>query len=281
MRSLKENEESICLWCGKPTNVENSNREHIFPATIGGKETLPLGSVCKECNSKLGFLDEFLKYGHEAMMFAFQTDSGITGRIRGKSDRARKARERTEITGKGEAKDTRISRKGSDMCVTNASFTVKSEDFVRALHKCTANVLCNFYGVKFVRENYEDILKFVRDGGDVRPWSYAVSFPDPTKGKRPLISEPKHLLFKSKSGNENVVSFIHTSGIWITGCQPFLLNPEVIETVSEFIAEKLEHVKEPDTKKSAIDFFGFNWDLSKNRAVIGRLKFLWIVKEVD
>ena len=159
----------------------------------------------------------------------------------------------------------------------NANFIVTSENFVRALHKCTLNVLCNNYGSAITRENYRDLLKFVNDGGDVRPWSYAVSFPNPFK--RLLISEPKPFLFKLNSENVNVVSFIHTSGIWITGSQPFLLNPIIIEAVSDIIAEKIAHIKEPDTKKSAIDFFGFNWDLSKDRVVIGKLRFLWIVKE--
>jgi hypothetical protein len=267
--------ESICLWCGAKTSTENGSKEHVFPVTIGGKETLPFGSVCKSCNNKLGFLDQTLKYGHEAMMFAFQREPRIVGRIRDPSDEERKKREKFDITGKGQAKDVRIKRNVKDTSFINASFTKPSEDYSRSLHKCTANNLCGFYGSKFVRERFTDLLKFVWEGGDVRPWSFAVSFPIPyaIDNREFLVSEPKLLLL-----NENVMSFIHTSGIWITGCQPFSLNQQLIEVLSKLISGKLDSIKDPVTGKKATDFYGFNWDLSKKIAVIGNLKFLWIVK---
>lgn len=155
---------------------------------------------------------------------------------------------------------------------------VQSETFVRALHKCTANVLCDNYGSLFTRENYNDLLKFVRDGGDTRPWSYAVSFSNPFK--TPITDEPKPLIFRANVENRDLVSFIHTSGIWLTGSQPYLLNPEIIETASEMIVEKDAHFKEPKTRKSITDFFGFNYE-SKARTAIGNLKFLWIAKEIE
>lgn len=268
-------EESICLWCGKPTieNRTDESAEHIFPKAIGGKKTLPVGSVCKECNGKLGFLDDCLKYGHEAMMDAFQADFGIKGRIRDKDDRERKARERTYIEGKGEAKDTKIRRNNFDVYLINANFDVKSENFVRGLHKCTANILCDTYGSVATRKNYEELLKFVYDGEDVLPWSYAVSFSNPFQ--RPLISEPKPFIFLVNG--ENIVGFLHTSGIWLTGSRPFSLNQKAIEVVSERIMGKIGYDNKSNPEK-AIVCFGFSWDLSKDVVIIGRLKFLWIAK---
>jgi hypothetical protein len=264
------------LWCGKPT-VENGiieSAEHIFPVAIGGKKTLPAGYVCTECNNKLGVLDDSLKYGHEAMMDAFQADVGIKGRVRNRDDTERKVRERTYIEGKGEAKHTKIKRNNCDVYLINANFNVKSENFVRGLHKCTANILCDTYGSATTRKNYGDLLKFVYDGGNWRPWSYAVSFSNPFQ--RPLISEPKPFIF-SVNG-ENIAGFLHTSGIWVTGSRPFSLNPVTIEIVSKRIVEKIGHDNEPDPEK-AIACFGFNYDLSKNGIVIGKLKFLWMKGE--
>ena len=90
--SNTENSNAICLWCGKNTS-ENTDREHIFPEGIGGKEKLDKQFVCKTCNHELGYLDEALKRGHTAMMDAFQVDRNIKGKNRGKEDRERKEKE--------------------------------------------------------------------------------------------------------------------------------------------------------------------------------------------
>ena len=214
-----------------------------------------------------------MKYGHEAMMDAYQADFGIKGRIRNSDDKSRKEKERTYIEGKGDARYTKIRRNNSDVYFINASFDGKSENFARSLHKCTANILCSEYGPATTRKNYRDLLKFVYDGGDWGPWSYAVSFPNPFQ--RPLLSEPKFFIFSVN--DENVAGFLHTSGIWITGSQPFLLNPSIIEVVSQRILQKISLDNEPNSEK-AIECFGFNYNLSKNAIIIGKLKFLWVNK---
>lgn len=272
----------ICLWCGKPTSGDRKidGVEHIFPKAIGGKKTLPVGSVCKKCNHELGNLDRFLKKEHPAMMDAFQVDPRIKGYKRGRKDKKRKKKEKILLEGEGEAKHTRISRKKRpNVEFLNVSFIVTSETFVRALHKCIVNVLCDKYGSITTRKKYGDLLKFVKDGGDVRPWSYAISFPSPFE--RPLISEPKCFVFSGNGENKNIISFIHTSGIWVTGSHPCLLNPKVIEAVSELITKEITRIKEPNTKKSITDFFGFDWSLSKDRVAIGKLKFFWTVEGIE
>jgi hypothetical protein len=126
------------------------------------------------------------------------------------------------------------------------------------LHKCTANVLCNKFGSANTRENYKELLKFVKGGGDVRPWTYAVSLT--VSGLR-----------------KNLVSFIHTSGIWITGSQPYFLTPMLIEIATETIAKKIVHDYKANQEK-AINSFGVDYcGLTGN--AIGKLKFHWIVKE--
>jgi len=274
----------ICLWCGKKTsgNKKVDGEEHIFPEAIGGKKTLYMGAVCKNCNNKLGFLDKALKKEHPSMMDSYQVDKNIKGKkTSNKKRKARRLIEKTEIQGIGEANSTRISRSRDGVNLLNASYEITSENFVRSLHKCVANILCDLYGSIYVRKNYRELLYFVQNGGDVRPWSYAVSYP--ALFNRPLISEPRVVnccLIKINNKSYDIISFIHTSGIWIVGSSPSLLNPSLIETFSDSIIKQLAHKKEPKSKKPMTDFFGFEWDKEK-RSSIGEIKFLWIVKEIE
>lgn len=275
--------DSICLWCGKSTAKNNTHREHMFPETIGGKTKLPAKFVCKKCNQNLGFLDEALKKEHPFMMDAFQVDEGIIGKIRGKNDRMRKKKEKINIQGKFEASSTSMRRDNNNENVNfvNADFIITSKYFVRSLHKCIANILCYSYGPAYVRKSYPELLYFVKNGRDVRPWTYAVSYAQPFD--RLLISEPKvinHLLIKIQGNNHEVISFIHTSGIWIVGSSPYLLNPNLIEKISDEIVTKLAARKNPLLNKPLTDFFGFEWDKEK-RICFGKLKFLWCVKEIE
>lgn len=266
---IKGNREmnAICLWCGESTESEKS-LEHIFPKSIGGKETLPLGSVHKKCTDDLN-IDKFLKKGHIALMDAFQVDNQIKGYKRKSKDKERKQKERTDIKGIGDARHTRIQRDSKDIHLVNPVFVVSSREFIRALHKCFVNVLCSIYGSRNTRANYRELLSFVKDGGDILPWSYAVSYPNPFN--RPLISEPKTLVSMLRGDRISIVSFIHTSGIWILGAYPFSLSSLVIENLSEMIVKNMSHIKEPVTKKPITDFFGFGYESN----TIGKLKFLW------
>jgi hypothetical protein len=272
MEKNGENSSKICLWCGNST-IRNSTHEHIFPHSIGGKKTLSVGSVCKRCPNDLSYLDRALTRENIAIMDAFQRDFGIKGYDRDNKANEEKAKRRVSFVGEGEAKHTRISRENlPDVNHVNPNYIVTSEKFVRALHKCTANVLCDNYGSAVTREKFGDLLKFVNFGGDVRPWSYAVSYPDPTDPDSPLVSEPIPFL---KVNDETILfGFIHTSGVWITGSNPFSLNPKAIEDMSAF-AQSLKILK---MQKPISDFFRFNYE--NDRATFGNLKFLWIVKEV-
>lgn len=189
--------------------------EHIFPSSMGGKKRLALGTVCKKCNRYLGDLDRHLKKEHPAMMFAYQIDPQIKGHRRGgqagRQDRQRKQIEKVVINGIGEAKHTIVSRENRpDVNLVNADYIVTSETFVRALHKCAANTLCDMIGVAETRENYQDLLYFVRKGGDARPWSYAVSYSNPFKTL--LISEPKVVILPSNQ-RSSLLCFVHVRGM--------------------------------------------------------------------
>lgn len=279
--------DQICLWCGEKTSgvKKSDGREHIFPEAIGGKKTLYVGAVCKNCNHNLSFLDKSLKKEHPTMMDSYQVDGGIKSKkASGKAAKekiARRIKERTDIHGIGEASSTRISRSKDGVNLLNANYEITSENFVRSLHKCIANILCDLYGSIYVRKNYRELLYFVQNGGDVRPWSYAVSYP--THFIRPLISEPRvvnRCLIKINNKSHEIISFIHTSGIWIVGSSPHLLNPNLIGKISDSIIKALAHKKEPTSKKPMTGSFGFEWNKEK-RSTIGKLKFLWVVKEIE
>ena len=110
------------------------------------------------------------------------------------------------------------------------------------------------------------------------PWSYAVSYPK--LFVRLLITEPQILSQDVIDSNRNryeAFSFIHTSGIWIVGSSPFLLNAKLIEAFSETI---LNLPYEHNSKKPISDFFGFTWG-HKDREKIGKLNFFWVVKEIE
>lgn len=272
---------NICLWCGEDTTGDKT-REHIFPECIGGKKTLPIGYVCNNCNNLFSHrIDRALLKEHSGMMDAYQVDPGIERKGKRKKDIERYKNEKVSIQGVGKASSTRISREGNTINFLNAKFEVKSVDFVRSLHKCIANILCDSYAPQYVRKNYPKLLYFVLNGGDVRPWSYAISFPNPII--RPLISEPQIIIgLKSEKNNKTyeIYSFIHTSGIWIVGSAPYILCPDLINKFSDLIVLKLAKNKDPKSNKPVTDSFGFEWN-KNNRVHLGKLKFLWIVKEIE
>ena len=278
-----KNHDLICLWCGQKTTGIKSvdTEEHIFPEAIGGKKTLYIGAVCKSCQENLCNLDNSLKKEHPSMMDSYQADENIKGKKTSNKERKeRRLREKIEIQGIGETGSTKIRRANGNIDFINVNYAITSETFIRSLHKCIANILCDIYGSIEVRKKYIDLLDFVKEGGDIRPWSYALSSPFPLK--RPLISEPRlinHYSIKTNNKTHEVISFIHTSGVWIVGSSPFLLNPSIIENFSSLIIKQLEHIKDPISKKPLTDFFCFEWHKEK-RDYFGKLKFLWVVKEI-
>ena len=225
-----ENSNLICMWCGKDTTGDKT-KEHIFPECIGGRKRLPAGYVCANCNNHFSHrIDRALLKEHSTMMDAFQVDLRIQRKGKGEENKKRYQEERKQIHGIGEASSTRINRDGGSVHLINAGYEITSGDFVRSLHKCVANIICDLHGPMYVRKTCPDLLAFVQNGGDVRPWSYAVSYP--ALFDRILISEPRVInrcsIENGKKGTHGIISFIHTSGIWMVGSSPFLLGPDLI-----------------------------------------------------
>jgi hypothetical protein len=142
-----------------------------------------------------------------------------------------------------------------------------------------ANILCDKYGSYYVRNNFKELLQFVKHGGDTRPWSYALSYPH--FFERLLISEPQ-LITKAEviidGKKHEAISFIHTSGIWIVGSSPSLLNSELIIKFSHSIEKHpLLSVVDPRLNKPLYECYGFKYS---NRANLGKLNFIWVVEEI-
>jgi len=283
--------EHICMWCGKNT-FDNKSKEHIFPECIGGNIKLIKECVCDECNNKFSRdVDEALKKEHPIMMDAYQDSCFIENKIIGKKGnkerKERKKKERYDIKGIGEAENVRVYRddKGKDINFCGASFVVNSPKFVRSLHKCAANVLCSVYGPSYMRNNYKELLDFVKNGKNIESWSYAVSY----RNYNDRFSMEPRVMFSNKKnkivvdieyGQYEIVCFIHTSGIWIIGSYPYLINKEIIEYVDREIFEELNKRNEfkGHNIKELFGGFGFMID---NREFIGKLRFLWCKKELE
>ena len=272
----------ICMWCGRKTTgkKKKDSREHIFPVAIGGTKTLPIGDVCCDCNHRLGKLDKELKFGHPATMYAYQIDPKI-GRMRNKEDKERKLKEKTHIEGKN---STRIKRsiENDTANFINTNFLESSDLFLRSLHKCVANIICNQQGSKFVRKNCKELLEFVKNGGDAKPWSYAASY---SGLFNKLLIEPsliKYGLIKNRDIMKYIIAFIHTSGIWIVGSHPFRLNKEVINQFSESLTKDTPsiHQFEAQNKTKITKYFGTTAFLEE-RQLLGELKFVWVIKEIE
>ncbi len=273
------------MWSGVPTtgNKEIDSEEHIFPECIGGRDTLPVGDVSKEWNNRLSWLDNILKKGHPAMMFAYQVDPTITGKKT--SNKARKKRRKEEkksisnITGV-----TRIERdlESRQTNLLNASFEGFDNDFCRSIHKCIANVICFHEGSRYVRDNFLELIDFVKNGTNPGAWSYAVSFADPFIGLCivPQCIKLAYSLDKQLQQQCVWVCFVHTSGIWIAVSQPNALNKEIIEEFSNSILADTPLVKK--IEEAGADFrrlFGMEW--ASNRKFIGEFKFIWIKKQIE
>jgi hypothetical protein len=84
MKKQKRESDLMCIWSGGETTGDKSidGQEHIFPESIGGKDTLPIGDVSEEWNNRLSCLDKVLKKGHPAMKLAYQKDPSIKGKKR-------------------------------------------------------------------------------------------------------------------------------------------------------------------------------------------------------
>jgi len=276
-----KNIEKICLWCGKDTNGDNT-REHIFPNCIGGKKMLHQEYTHEECTQQFSHrIDRALLKEHPLYMDAYQVDFGIERKGKRKQDKERYKEEKKDIQGVGKSKNIRITRKNNTVNLVDTSFRIVSSDFIRSLHKCVANVLCDVYGPSYVRKNYPELIDFVKNGGDINPWSYAFSSPNLLHFLK--VSEPQTMRW-SIAGNKNeIICWLHTSGIWMVGTSPYLLSPQIIEKISNSIIKDITLKKDNKTLNlpKPLNYYFGNYTFPDNEKGIGELNFIWVFKEIE
>ncbi len=187
-----------CLWCDSETTGDKSlvadsikfaDKEHVFPESVGGRKALEIGSVCQDCNRRLGDkVDRFLKTENFMMLKQYQDSSDILGKpigkIRDKQDRKRKEEEQMEISGySGGVKIKRYHDSPNMFELFNLPSGAQGDleynrKFSKALHKCAVNVLLDECGYGYLKENHKDMIDFVNchENESYSDWSYAACY---------------------------------------------------------------------------------------------------------
>ena len=153
------NKSLYCVYCGDAT-LGNEDLEHIIPESLGCKDTLYAGAVCKKCNNRLGTNVES-KMFKEAMMASGQVATGAEG----------KRGVRTQI-GK------HVRKEGNGVHIKGA-VSGKDNEFQmsRTITKAGVNIITHYFGSSFVRENYIELINYVKQPKSKNDiWPYAAIF---------------------------------------------------------------------------------------------------------
>ena len=292
-----------CFWCLAETTTDKDSisqdiklavKEHIFPESVGGKRTLPLGSVCKECNESLGAtVDRYLKKGNFMMMHVSQSVRGTPGKKRGRKDRERKEQEKKEIQRYNGG--TTVAREGIKITFKNlpsgsAGDFTHDEFFSLALHKCVANVLCDVEGPDYVISNHRELCNFVQSPTktDHLHWSYAVRYSNPLVSQS-MIFEPSQLsvFYGILSGDkkERIVAcaLAFPAGIYILGTLPNVLNRHILPGLVRSVEENTGNIKMKlhDYSIGFHEYFSPAMFGARSNWLGEKLPFTWIKKEIE
>jgi len=133
----------ICVYCGVATSSEE-DEEHVLPESLGSKETLYRGAVCKKCNNRLGNNVDS-KVFNEPLAAAGQVAQDTEG----------KRGTRTAI-GK------HVRKKGDGISVVGGE-SGKPHEFVmsRAIAKCGVNIFTFHFGSDRVRAEFPELINYV------------------------------------------------------------------------------------------------------------------------
>ena len=270
----------VCLFCGSTTNKDEP-REHIFPKSIGGDAVLPIGDVCRNCNTELSDLEQSLKYENLVMAASFQIDGFQKGRNNNPQRKQRHKEQKKDYKGKGF--QTKFDKEKNVLQVTNADLSVYKDKFVRTLHKFAIELVCKEMGSRAAREEYPEIIDFVMNGTMPHHWSYAVSYRTATMFTGGFM-RPYELSKFISDGKLLAVNIIHTSGIYIIGLKPNIIDLYLIHLTSHHILNSSDGYYYKQLVKNNVNFnYYFNsksWEPVHRLATIGQLNFIWIKKHV-
>jgi hypothetical protein len=168
-----------CIYCGNDSSL-TTDKEHVFPESLGFKETLPLGYVCKKCNQYFSTdLDKSVLYNRLIAMHAG------TNQVPGKKNKIRKKLgEKLSFPNYGEVSlvvgPTTIPagtiEAGRKFEITLSQSKEFSElHFARGIHKIAFNSFAYRYGYNEANSaRYDKVRKYVRSAVKSEIWPYAV-----------------------------------------------------------------------------------------------------------
>ena len=96
----ERNSDLVCLFCGTATSRDEP-REHIFPKSMGGDAVMPIGDVCRNCNTALSDLERSLKRENPVMAESYQIDDFQKGGETVPNANSVKANKRNTSKGRG------------------------------------------------------------------------------------------------------------------------------------------------------------------------------------
>lgn len=237
-----------CIWCEKKTTTNKelanddlkfANLEHVFPEAVGGARTLPIGSVCQDCNKRLGEdVDPHLKLQNIAFMMQYQTSSHLAGKpigkIRNSDDRKRKEAEIKELGGYGGGTTIQRGENFQHITIVNSpngsagDFTYNAK-FSKALHKCAVNVILDLYGYDHVKNNYSELINFIKSKDESSyAWSYGVCYSNPCLQ---IHFEPCRLTEVKAPELILALSMAFPAGIFVVGLKPNLVDPNLLTII--------------------------------------------------
>lgn len=211
----------FCVYCKKATSI-TEDLEHILPESLGNKQTLYRGAVCKGCNNSLG-------NNVDSKIFAepMAASGQVAQQTEGKSGVRTKIGAHVKKTPGGVATTGGISGKPHE-------FTMS-----RAIAKCGVNIFTHYFGSLTTREKFPEIVEYVvepKNRNDV--WPYAAAF-TPVGGFG--LSFGTETLEANGSAFPMFV-FLSASGVFMAPMERGM--PDASELAHAFILGKLDELKE-------------------------------------
>lgn len=283
-----------CIWCDIETTTkktdknkrEYANIEHIISESVGGRETLLQGKVCKHCNTQLSYLDNWLKREDIMMLNQYQVSSEILGNPTGKKRKGdagkRKLEEIKSIT--NIPKTFYAERSENKIClgaVAGKRFIPSdyNKKFSKALHKCAVNILYNDSDYSFMKEQYSELITLVKEDNydKFHQWHYAVSYVFPNVNQH---FDPYFFVAKNKF-KTNAIVIVFPAMIVLLGTEPNTITPMYLEQnakqFEQAISQKNMICLESDKQINITQNYGYFGGSEYN---CQNLRFIWRSEEI-
>ncbi len=244
-----------CIWCNHETTANKllandekryANKEHIFPKSLGGEKTLPLGLVCEVCNTKFDHeIESRLRKHSKEFMELYQKSSLIKGKPIGRVRSVDKKKiKELEIFDISKNNGFQIVRDKINTLnqVTYVNFNLTNElkyDFFisRAMHKCAFNALLDFKKYEYTFENHQPLKSFVYDADEVESskWNYAICY---SQNNSAVKFAPQYMPIQSIDGADVLAMIlIFPTVIYLVGLKPSFLSSRGLKDIVDILPD--------------------------------------------